>query len=60
MKRALAFFAGGIPHSLEFHWKLDDGTKWGSNNHCTYSPSKGLVRVSNNSPRKSVTDGPEL
>ena len=60
MKPALVFFAESIPHSLEFHWKLDDATKWESNNHCTYSPSKGIVGVTNNSPRKSVTHGPEL
>jgi hypothetical protein len=44
----LNFTFDGIPHSLEFHWKLDDGTKPGSNNHYTYSPGKGLVRVTSN------------
>lgn len=44
----LNFRFDGIPHSLEFHWKLDDGTKRGSNNHYTYSPGKGLVEVSSN------------
>ena len=44
----LKFSYDGIPHSLEFHWKLDDVTKRGSNNHYTYSPGKGLVEVTNN------------
>lgn len=44
----LNFRYDGVPHSLEFHWKLDDGTKRGSNNHYTYSPGKGLVEVRSN------------
>ena len=60
MKPALVFFAESISHSLVFHLKLDDGTKWENNIHCTYRPGKGLVGVTNNSPRKSVTHGPEL
>lgn len=44
----LDFIFDGVPHSMEFHWKLDDGTKRGSNNHYTYSPGKGLVRVTSN------------
>jgi hypothetical protein len=44
----LNFTYDGTPDSLEFHWKLDDGTKRGSNNHYTYSPGKGLVEVSSN------------
>jgi hypothetical protein len=44
----LNFRYDGIPHSLEFHWKLDAGTKRGSNNFYTYSPKQGLVKVDSN------------
>lgn len=44
----LDFTFEGVPHSLEFHWKLDDGTKRGSNNYYTYSPGRGLVQVTSN------------
>jgi len=44
----LRFTFAGVPHSLEFHWKLDDGTKPGSNNYYTYSPGNGLAQVTSN------------
>ncbi len=49
----LSFDFGGIPHSLQFHWKLDDGTKPGSNNYYTYSPGRGLVEVVSNQAERS-------
>jgi hypothetical protein len=38
----------GISHSLEFRWKLGDGSKRGGDNVYTYSPSMGLVDVIQN------------
>ncbi|NKB21843.1 MAG: hypothetical protein GKS01_15225 [Alphaproteobacteria bacterium] len=44
----LNFTYDDIPHSLEIHWKLGDGSKRGGNNVYTYSPGKGLVDVTQN------------
>ena len=44
----LNFTYDGVPHSLEFHWKLGDGSRRGGNNIYTYSPGKGLVDVTQN------------
>ncbi|MBK17223.1 MAG: hypothetical protein CMM52_00080 [Rhodospirillaceae bacterium] len=44
----LNFTYDGVPHSLEFHWKLGDGSKRGGNNIYTYSPGLGLVDVTQN------------
>jgi hypothetical protein len=44
----LNFTHDGISHSLEFRWKLGDGSKRGGDNVYTYSPSMGLVDVIQN------------
>ena len=44
----LSFTYNGVPHSLEFRWKLGDGSQRGSDNIYTYSPGMGLVDVTQN------------
>lgn len=39
------FVYEGVPHSLEFHWLVDDGKQPGTDMHYTYSPGKGLVSL---------------
>jgi hypothetical protein len=42
----LDFASGGVAHSLQFHWVVDDGKQPGTDMVYTYSPGKGLVSVS--------------
>ena len=41
----LDFVYEGVPHSLEFHWVVDDGKEPGTDMHYTYSPGRGLVSL---------------
>jgi len=38
----------GVPHSLRFHWLLNQGRGRGTDMHYVYSPMKGLVHVEGN------------
>ena len=42
------FEYGGAPHSLRFHWLLDEGRGRGTDMRYTYSPLRGLVYVMGN------------
>ena len=44
----LDFVYKGIPHSLRFHWLIDEGRGRGTDMIYTYSPGKGLVDVVGN------------
>jgi hypothetical protein len=44
----LNFTYEGVPHSLEFRWKLGDGSQRGGDNVYVYSPGMGLVDVTPN------------
>ena len=41
----LDFSYWGAPHSLQFHWVVDDGKAAGTNMRYVYSPGRGLVWV---------------
>ncbi len=41
----LDFSHDGAPHSLQFHWVVDDGKRPGTDMHYTYSPGRGLVSL---------------
>jgi hypothetical protein len=42
------FVHDGVPHSLRFHWLLDDGRGRGTDMRYVYSPLRGLVQVRGN------------
>jgi len=44
----LDFVYKGVPHSLRFHWLIDEGRGRGTDMIYTYSPGKGLVDVVGN------------
>lgn len=44
----LDFVHDGVPHSLRFHWLLDEGRGRATDMRYTYSPLRGLVRVEGN------------
>ena len=44
----LDFVYKGIPHSLRFHWLIDEGRGRGTDMVYTYSPGRGLVDVHGN------------
>jgi hypothetical protein len=44
----LDFVYKGIPHSLRFHWLIDEGRGRGTDMINTYSPGRGLVDVVGN------------
>jgi hypothetical protein len=44
----LDFVYKGIPHSLRFHWLIDEGRGRGTDMIYTYSPGRGLVDVVGN------------
>jgi hypothetical protein len=44
----LDFVYQGIPHSLRFHWLIDEGRGRGTDMIYTYSPGRGLVDVVGN------------
>lgn len=44
----LDFTYQGVPHSLRFHWLLNEGRGRGTDMHYVYSPLKGLVHVEGN------------
>lgn len=44
----LDFTYEGVPHSLRFHWLLNQGRGRGTDMHYVYSPRKGLVDVQGN------------
>ncbi|MGH8620493.1 MAG: hypothetical protein ACREUW_22585, partial [Burkholderiales bacterium] len=41
----LDFAHDGVPHSLQFHWVVDDGKRPGTDMLYTYSPGRGLVSL---------------
>jgi hypothetical protein len=41
----LDFEYDGVPHSLRFHWIVDDGKLRGTDMHYIYSPGRGLVSL---------------
>lgn len=41
----LNFDYSGVPHSLQFHWVVQDGKGRGADEHYTYSPGRGLVSL---------------
>jgi hypothetical protein len=42
------FVYDGVPHSLRFHWRLNNGNGRGTDMRYTYSPLRGLVHVAGN------------
>jgi hypothetical protein len=44
----LDFVYKGIPHSLRFHWLIDEGRGKGTDLIYTYSPGQGLVDIEGN------------
>jgi len=44
----LDFDYSGVPHSLQFHWVVDEGRDRGTDMHYIYSPGRGLVSVFGN------------
>ena len=44
----LDFVYEGVPHSLRFHWLINEGQGRATNMRYTYSPLRGLVRVEGN------------
>jgi hypothetical protein len=46
--RDVDFLYDGVPHSLRFHWLLDEGRGRGTDMTYVYSPGRGLVDVRGN------------
>jgi hypothetical protein len=46
--RELDFVYKGVPHSLRFHWLIDEGLGKGTDMIYTYSPGRGLVEIEGN------------
>ncbi len=46
--RELDFVYKGVPHSLRFHWLIDEGRGKGTDMIYTYSPGRGLVDIEGN------------
>jgi hypothetical protein len=46
--RELNFVYKGVPHSLRFHWLIDEGRGKGTDMIYTYSPGRGLVDIVGN------------
>jgi hypothetical protein len=46
--RELDFVFRGVPHSLRFHWLIDDGRGRGTDMIYTYTPGRGLVDIDGN------------
>ena len=42
------FVNNGVPHSLQYHWVVDDGKQSGTDVHYVYSPGLGLVWIDEN------------
>ena len=42
---AIDFVYEGVPHSLRFHWVVDQGKEAGTDMHYIYSPGRGLVSL---------------
>jgi len=45
---AIDFTYAAVPHSLRFHWLMDEGRGAGTDMRYTYSPGLGLVHVKGN------------